>query len=319
MNKINPNMLRQITERFGKNYTLTNSTEIKYNCPFCIKKRGKADNDKKLYVDAKTGLFYCFKCHSKGRITYQFDYTSCSDVYKKILKYFDKDVDKNEKDDIISDEEEDNTFYVPNIKIGKDTVAYKYCLDRGITDDLIEFYNIRLGVGDLFGRIVIPNNVYNTNWTDMYSARTYLEQVPKYLNPPMCDKSKIVFNIDKINEGSDIYVVEGVITAIMAGKDAVAVYGCHPSKTQIDLILSKKPKTIYCVLDNDTAGRQPNEELAKVFTEKTNGSTKVYIVYMPRGKDAADMGEKEFKNYVYNNRLHSYNNVYSKLLSHIKS
>jgi len=313
-------MLGAIIERFGTDYAKTN-THIRYNCPFCANRRGKIDDDKKLYVDKKTGMFYCFKCHAKGKINNQIDVKSCSDIYKKILDFandmcYSKE-EQNEIDSDIDEDDEDNCFYLPDVKIKKDTLAYKYCLERGITDDMINFYHIRLGVGDLFGRIVIPNVLYGNEWTDMYSARSYLKQEPKYLNPPDCDKSKIVFNIDNIMEGADdIYVVEGVLTAIAAGKEAVAVYGCHPSDIQINKILSKKCKNIYCVLDNDEAGRPANEQLAnnlKKLTENTN--TQVYIVYMPEGIDAADIGENAFKEYVRNNFKPVYNSVYAKLIS----
>lgn len=316
------NMLSLAIRRFGTDYDECSNNHIRYNCPFCISKRNKADTDKKFYVNCLNGKFYCFKCHAKGKLSIELDLSSCSDVYERILNRVENGGETIENVDNVCNNKGDDTglCFVPNIPIGKDTLAYAYCFKRGITDEMIDFYNIRLGKGDLFGRIVIPNKLYlNGSWTDMYSARSYLGQEPKYLNPDECDKSNIVFNLHNIEEGSDIYVVEGVLTAICAGKDAVAVYGCHPSETQINMIVSKKPKNIYCVLDNDAAGRKPNEELAMKFTELVPSDTNVYVVYMPEGIDAADVGEVRFKEYVRDNKIRSYNSIYTKLISYVKN
>ena len=281
-----------------------------YNCPFCLKRRGKADNDRKLYVSGNLGYFHCFKCNAKGRVTKNVTAPN-SGIYKDIFaKYGCSNSEESEDDD--------DTFFVPNISIPKDSVAHDYCKSRGITDEMIEFYDIRLGVDELFGRIVIPNETYGSKriWTDMYSARSYLNQVPKYMNPHASKKSGIVFNLHNIIEGSDVYVVEGVITAIHAGRDAVAVYGCHPSDVQLQNILSKKPKNIYCVLDNDEAGRPGNEDMAKRLSAKSVGN--VYIVYMPEGKDAADIGEVRFKEYVDKNKIMYGSGIYTSVASYIK-
>ena len=151
----------------------------------------------------------------------------------------------------------------------------------------------------------------------MFSARTYLGQEPKYRNPDGCKKTHSVFNLHNINIGGDIYVNEGAITAIFAGRSAVATYGCHPSDQQIKAILDKRPKNLYCTLDGDEAGLGPNEELAKTFSRKIIDGN-VYLVYMPKDMDAADMGEKRYKEYVMDNRILYYSNVYTSVASYFK-
>lgn len=299
-----------IIDRFGRDYNKASGDEINYNCPFCESKRGKKDNDGKLYVNVVSLKFYCFKCHSKGRLSRR-RLESVYGVYDNLLEYS-KSSDESDEDS------GDNMFYIPNTTIVKGSMAYNYCMDRGIDEEKIRFYNIRLGLGDLFGRIVIPNMIIGDSgvWTDMFSSRTYIGQTPKYKNPEGCKKTHSVFNLHNIKEGcDDIYVVEGAITAICAGKEAVAVYGCHPSNQQISSILSKKPKNIYCVLDNDSAGRHPNELLADTFSRSRDVGN-VYLVYMPVGIDAADMGELRFKEYVMNNKIPYNPGVYTSIMSY---
>lgn len=306
------NRNREIVERrFGIDYHPAKDYNIAYKCPFCKNKRGKADMDYKFYVDLKTLKFYCFKCKSKGRLrsVLESDY----DVYNSITSYLGY---RNDHED---DSLDDNVFYIPNLKIKEGTEAFRYLESRGFTKEHIDYYDMRLGQDDLFGRIVIPNELIDSSsyWTDMYSSRTFLDWEPKYKNPPGAKKTDVVFNIHRIPDGGDIYVMEGVLTAIAGGKESVAIYGCHPSNGQISKILNKNPKNIYCVLDNDEAGRESNKKLASTLYSKAKGSN-VYLVYLPEGKDAADMGEIKFKEYVENNKILYSSQVYMSVASYLK-
>jgi len=303
-----------IIEKFGDDYKYANKTEIRYNCPFCIKRRGKSDNDRKLYVNIDSGKFHCFKCNAKGLLSYKKNSLSTYGVYDKIDKLF------NGEEELTNEENDDILFYMPSTAISKKSLAYEYCLNRGITEDLIDYYNIRLGVEEFWGRIIIPNEIYSEDslWTDMFSARTYTNQIPKYKNPENCKKTNAVFNLHNIKEHCDtVIVVEGVITAICAGKDAVAIYGCHPSDRQISLILDKKPKSIICSLDNDKAGKLPNGQMAETFSKISKGIS-VFTVYLPEGLDASDMGEKSYLEYVNDNKILYNSSVYDKIYSLFK-
>lgn len=300
---------------------------LHYNCPFCLKKRGKADTDGKLYVKVKSvgngdykklGKFHCFKCNSRGKLSSNNNYGSNVQVYDKLIRlYNNQDIDEDDSDD--------NMFYVPNISIPENSIAEKYLFERGISRSMIDFYNMRLGVGNLFGRIVIPNNLFGEEgiWTDMYSARSYLNDIkPKYKNPRDAEKHNCVFNINNLVEGGVCYVVEGAITAICAGKEACATYGCSPSDVQIRMIVEKKLSEIYCVYDNDEAGLLGNRKLSGMLYEEISNNmlrTKLFMVLMPEGIDAADMGEEAFKEYVDKNKVPYYpRSVYNKLFTMFK-
>ena len=58
--------IQKIEAHFGNDYILTSKHNLAYNCPFCEENRGKADYDHKFMVDAKTTMYWCFKCHTKG-------------------------------------------------------------------------------------------------------------------------------------------------------------------------------------------------------------------------------------------------------------
>lgn len=304
--------INAIEYKFGDEW-LDAGGEMRYDCPFCQKRRGKADKDHKMYVNKKTTAFFCFKCGAKGRVIDTRQLQNSAKIYDILNKMFLKG-DNSFADD---DDTEDNMFYVPSHKITEGTVAYEYCINRGITPDKIKYYDLRLGTDDLFGRIVIPNQVYGDRgiWTDMFSSRTYTNQIPKYKNPSGVKKTDVVFNLHRIKENCDrLIIVEGAITAICAGKDAVALYGCRPSDEQINKIIDKNPMSIYCVLDGDPAGKAGNEQLLNKLTNIYTG--KLYYVDMPNGIDAADMGEDRFNEFVEANKIQYIGNVYKTIFSY---
>ena len=315
---VDTELLSLAIEKFGTDYVSdSKNNEIMYICPFCEKKIGKIKTDRKLYVNvslnsSKSGKFHCFRCGTKGRLRKsRISRNDVSGVYKELFSAFDSYNEDNE-------DEESNMFYIDNTKINPGTVAYKYLSNRGITQEHIDYYNLRLGINDLYGRIIIPNQIFGREgiWTDMYQARSYLEQIPKYKNPDGAKKSLVVFNLHNQKEGGDLIIVEGAITAICGGKNCVGVYGCHPSKEQINQILDKKPRSIVCCLDYDEAGKVGNEELLEELNRKYDG--KLYQVNMPEGIDAADMGEEKFQKYVEENKFIYYSKFYSNLISFVK-
>jgi len=307
--------LNDIYNKFGMDFKETDGEKphLRYCCQFCEDKIGKADKDYKLYINIQNnrsfGKFYCFKCHSRGSL--ETNNESYYGVYDNLGRYL-----ESYKNNV--DEEESNMFYVGNARIVKDSMAYNYCISRDITDELIQYYNIRVGTGDLFGRVVIPNTLFGGSsgvWTDMFSSRTYIDQIPKYLNPSGATKTGAVFNINNIKSGGDMFINEGAITSICAGKESVAVYGCHPSKNQISSIVNKNSQNYYCTLDGDEAGRDENVRLAETLSKKLVGNSVVYLVNMPSDKDASDLGSKLYKEYVMDNRILHYSAVYTKLMS----
>lgn len=307
----NSEKLKIITDRFGTDYRSAKDNNIHYCCPFCLSRRGKADHDYKFYVSIPKMKFICFKCGAKGRISSQISLSNDS-VYKSIL-------DLSECEDDSSDDGY-NMFYLPNKDIKKGTLAHEYLIKRGISDEMIKFYNIRMGIDNLFGRIVVPNILYGQDgsWTDMYSARSYTNQDPKYRNPEGCKKTNAVFNLHNQKKGGRVYVVEGAITSICAGKDSICTYGSSPSDEQISMIANFGFKEIYCVLDNDPSGRKGNAMLSEKLSNVVNSDVTIYTSHLPEGLDAADVGEEKFKKIVEQNKVEYFSSVYTKIFMLMK-
>lgn len=61
--------IARLLEHQGFKYTLNNSDQfVVKDCPFCPAAKGHADNLWKLYIDKKSGLFFCHRCEAKGHI-----------------------------------------------------------------------------------------------------------------------------------------------------------------------------------------------------------------------------------------------------------
>lgn len=281
--------LEKIIARFGDNYRLGSKGSISYCCPFCDEKVGSPDLKFRLGIDIKTTMYNCFRCHSSG-LLFRTKLSNVEKIIPFLLEYY--TVEKEDKNELNSNKLLEFKNVIP---ISKDSVAYQYLQERKITDEQIQYYNLMTGINDNFGRIMIPNAMV-AKWTDFYQGRSYLGMEPKYLNAEGIDKSSTVFNLHNQSKNQKkVYIVEGVFSAIRAGKDVISIYGSAPSDIQIDLIKSYNFKEIYCCLDGDKAGIIGNNKLSKMLFNRTNSD--IYTVKLPEEKDPADLGEDKFKKY----------------------
>lgn len=282
--------IEKIEEKYGTDYFITAKGDMMYNCPFCEEKRGKQDNDHKFGINCKSGLGFCFKCHSKV-VVFKYNNSNSEKVIPFLFEYFNV---KDTNDDEIPTPE--LIELKDTNKIYKGTLGYEYLHDRGITNEQIDYYNLMNGTGNHLGRIIIPNLLIG-KWTDFYQGRSYIGAKNKYTNPKNVDKTNIVFNLHNQSKGQkDFYLVEGAFDAIRGGYDVGSIYGSSISEVQVKLLNSYKFKNLHCCLDGDSAGQLGNNKMAEELLKNTNSN--IYICKLPEDRDVGDMGEEEFKEYV---------------------
>lgn len=290
-----------IVAYFGPNNLGDNGKdEVRYNCPECINRKGTPDLKGHLYVNTKTLVYHCYRCDFAGKIG-KINVDS-SLLYDEERSHSTSELIQDLIDIVNGPEDQRFRLKIPIDKVTTSQTATEYLLRRGFTYEQMEYYDMR--VGNLiheFGRIVIPNRVTRQVYTDMYSARSYLGQTPKYHNPSDIKKSEIVFNLHRIKEGSAIILVEGALTAIATGYHGVACLGKSLSKFQASQIAKKKPSKIYVNFDY---GAEENSRQACALLSRVCPGVPIYEVLMEDERDAADLTRQEYVDCLMRSRLY---------------
>lgn len=175
------------------------------------------------------------------------------------------------------------------LELGKESLPFKYLLDRGLDiKDIIEW-----GIGYNGIRLMFPFFTKNRNVIG-YSMRILSsdERVSKYINSPndeYFNKSETFYGAHKINGNLDYLIVtEGQMDVIMAYKfglnNVVAVSGCAFRDTHAKFISERFPniKTIIFAFDSDTAGNRALEKANKIASA---AGFSVNCVELPEGMD----------------------------------
>ena len=308
----------RILERFGDDVVNDASyPELIFHCPKCIERKGTHDTKGNLYVNNESLKFHCFRCGYSGNLSnaptkgYRLNERTPqnTELMHLIENVF---MSEDTEDDLIRYE-----YEIPNLRPFPGTDHYAYLQDRGVKDWMIEYYDIRIGssFSKYHDRIIIPNR---TDWeedicrTDMFVARyiypnikdplTGFDKYPKYMNPYGKNRNKVVFNLHRIPPHSPVILVEGVLTAIAAGKNAVCTYGKEVSDAQLYQVLEHEPSELYVNLDPDayTEAMELCERIKKV------SSVPLYVVRFRaedgEHADASDIGHEKYMGYLMNAR-----------------
>ena len=289
----------QIDLAFGKDYKCSGDERL-YHCPFC-ERLNKKHTDRKLYVNQKSGKYICFRCGARGQVS-----SSC-DVGDPVNSDMNSVISEFLEESLNIAEEDDKLFQIPEFLAADypGSIPYNYLISRGISEDDMRFYSIRIfGEGSMKNRVIIPNRVYYSNYTDFYTGRAVGNLAfPKYSNSSGSHKNKIVFNIDNIKDGAEYLIInEGMINSIICGRDcSVALLGKSYSDIQLSQIMKKHPKKIYISLDFDA--KDQIYRLARKLSKILHRDQSLYIVDLPEGQDASSLGKSlYYEKYFLNAR-----------------
>jgi len=259
---------------YAKGISGSGGSERHFNCPFCVS-RGEPtrDTSHKLWLhvanDKKFGAYICYRCGAKGRIRV------LGQIPKKVV--VEEPVEEKQEEKLSLPED-----FIP---LCKGMHAYKYLVKRGLTEEDIRYY----GAGAARGRIVFPD--YIDGKLVYWVSRTYTGKMPKYFNVPMVKRTDKLYNLGRfLSMGfSTVTITEGPISAIMAGRDAVATYGKEVTETQVEMLKKLDVDRYYIALDPDAKNK--SLQLARALWTGNRG---VFLISMPRKEDPASLGRAEF-------------------------
>lgn len=262
----------------------------RYNCPFCIKRKGTPDTKHHLYVDPTKfrhgiiGWFICFKCEACGPAS-RLDQKGTTQSRHSVTQWeqFVKRLRTGGLFELtVASEVELPEDFTPIIH---HTDAYNYLIGRGITDEQIARYRIGMGTANLkdidasnrkhfigYGRICFPDYDSEGNLT-YWVARTYYNHKLRYKNPSGSDVADKIYNLAEASKHEDVIITEGVFSAIKSGYGAIATYGKNVTDQQLRILISFGWRRYYVALDGDA-----KKEAIKLSEKLTSRGCDVYVV-----------------------------------------
>lgn len=265
--------------------------QISFDCPVCAQEKGLDGGDGKGNLEINY-LRHVYKCWACGELY---------GTHGPLGKLFDKFGTKKQKKlyELVKPEElkqeeakkpklrfpegytkfkDSNPIFIPHRE------ALNYLRSRGITDEIIEKYNVGYTVkGDFAYRVIVPS--FNSEGQlNYFIARAWTNKKMKYKNPS-AEKDQIIFNESLIDWEKDVYLVEGVFDSFFLD-NSIPMLGKVMSKLLFETLYTKANGNIIICTDGDAW-----ESGLKVYHELNGGRlyNKIRIVKLPLDKDVCDL------------------------------
>ena len=272
--------------------------QASFDCIACAadKMLQGGDGKGKLEVNYKKGVFKCWVCSHKNNM---------HGPIEKLIKRYGTKLNLRDYNLLKPDSNYESSSYVEKqiqVALPKEFIpltknhsyepkfyfANKYISERGITDDLIKEFNIGYAhEGKFKNRVIIPSyDEYGD--VNFFIARSFSNWTkPKYLNPE-AEKQYIIFNYNKINFDSTIYLVEGVFDHIVT-PNSIPLLGKILSHKLKHILIEKSKADIVILLDDDAY-----EDAISIYKELDFGdlSGRIKICKPPKGHDSSSIHQR---------------------------
>jgi hypothetical protein len=272
--------------------------QIAFDCPACSADKGMPEGDGKgnLEVNYNRGMFKCWSCQ---------DVNNMHGPVMRLLKRYasprnirDYLLIKPDADTIIERERGEIIVELPDgykklsectSKDYKSDIAKRYLYDRGITDEIIKYFDIGYTInGKFYNRIIIPS--YDIDGKlNYFIARWFAKEKTKlkYINPD-AEKQEIIFNEGKLNLDATIYIVEGATDHIVT-PNSVPLLGKYIPSKLLELLHDYAMGFIVIVLDDDAW-----DDAKNLYQQLNFGDLRgrIKIVRCPEGYDPSKIFEK---------------------------
>ena len=249
--------------------------EVRFNCPFCLGIRGKADNEAKLYYNSRKRKGHCWKCGTVviGDQDWSLETAKSKLSCKRIP------------------EKQSYNLSDWSYPVTKNSQSFDYLTSRGLSSSTIEYFQFR--ESDHFEGVIIPNPVKDKDQqpylTDFCQVRYFHSPVFRYLGIP--ESKKPVYGSNLVQPNSEICICEGVFSSISAQVKlelpSVALYGKSLTSAQLEIIKKMNPTIINLILDG--------KELRDIIEigRKLGSLFKTYAIFLPFGKDPEEDSDLE--------------------------
>ncbi len=276
--------IERVLEEYGMLDGLKRSGNKLYgSCPV-----HNGDNPKAFSVSLEKGLWNCFTNCGGGSVIDLIMTIESTDAFSAALTGVEILGSKSEE------ELEENKIKPLEFRLSLDQ-EHDYLIDRNLEPNTIREFEIGYcSNGIMAGRIAIP--IYDINDSLVaYCGRAVDDSEPKYLFPKGFNKSKVVYNLNKVKKCSqeEIIVVEGffdVFALSQAGIYSVGLMGSSLSYHQKNQLLSLEQR-LTLMFDGDDAGKRGMAKAINILQEKRP----LKAIYLPENLQPDDF-EPEYLN-----------------------
>lgn len=274
------------------------------------------DNNPSFTVFTDTQTWCCYGCHCGDKYTGKdFNDTNYGSDCFAFLQWISKgektwyqsimELAKEYHIPVPSDENDilyrNNLFladsYHENLKNKKS--AYNYLINRGLTDEIINDWNIGWN-----GKITFPlydrfNRILGFTKRWLVMPEWCRDKYRNSKNNEIFNKSYYFYGIHKLkNECPYIYITEGAMDVILADKyklpNIVATLGTSFTDNHVEVLQLLKKKPVF-IMDGDEAGLKALNKIIEKLAQKNIYSE---LVILPNNMDLADLANKEKDNLV---------------------
>lgn len=294
-------ILVNIFESFLGDYRKYNEDtgQVSFDCPACSSESGQLSGDGKgnLEINYLKGVYRCWACS---------DYNRMSGRIPNLIKKY--GTSKNLRDyNLIKPEgtwvkghvateiklpSEYIRLWDAKVKNYPYKLAMKYLYGRGMTDEMIKYFQIGFcPSGTYFSRIIIPSFDADNN-VNFFVSRWFSDKPNKnkYLNPD-ADKEDLIFNELLINWDADIYLVEGTTDHVVI-PNSIPLLGKYLTEKLFDELYSKANARIIILLDGEDLAFSDAKE---IYRRLNIGDLRdrIRIIRPPEDEDPSSIYKKE--------------------------
>lgn len=291
MTEENEVVIELLTEILGDSKMHYDSKgQISFDCPVCAAEKGiESDGKGNLEINYFRGVYKCWACSETygthgplGKLIEQFGTKNQRKIYDLIRPQEEGTKDKPRIR--LRLPEGYTKFKDSNIRFIPHREAINYLYSRGITDEMIEKYDIGYTVqGDYAYRIIVPSYDIDDN-LNYFIGRAWVPKKMKYKNPPV-PKDEIIFNESRVNWEENVYLCEGVFDAFFL-PNPIPMLGKMLSNNLFEKLYERAQGEIHICLDGDAW-----DNALKLYHNLNGGKfyNKVKILKLPKDKDVCDL------------------------------
>lgn len=230
--------------------------------------------------------FVSVEVQERDAIKLDFGRDSRVDFHSAIRDNNSNDISDKRNSNIIN---ADSVTYIAEEELDKYRYTHPYMYERGLTDDIIDLFDIGYDVDTDSITFPIKDSTGNCLFIARRFVRNKRFDLPKGIEKPLYGVEHIQGRVDKV------YVTEGLFDCLRLwcnNKYAVAGFGCLFNEMQLKQLRNLPTRKLVLALDNDASGIEGADRIRKSVKNKLITS----VIIPNNKKDIGELTDDEIQN-----------------------